>query len=330
MAEAAAAPTTPSAPSSAPASTPSAAPASTPSAAPATSPAPPGTTPASAPVPAAAPPPPKRYKTKIDGQEREIDAAHVDALSEALGLAPDEILKGAGMSRSAFARWQEAAKLRKEAEELQAAQKKRYEDPRIAEIRQQNPGISDEDAWALHRVQEMYTLERMNPDQRALAEERTKREALEKQAKEREQAAKKAETEAQTKAASVRVDRELTEALTKHALPKNPAWARAALDHMAAAIRAGEEPDVEASVLYVKRMVQADDQSRLAALPDEVLEGWLGKALIDRILKRSVEKLKGGAAPGTTPPTPPTPIEEPPKTRFTTDVDEWRKKWGGL
>lgn len=320
-----------SAPSSAPsAPAPSAAP--PPSAAPATPPASPA--PASTPAPGAAatpaapkPPEPRRYKVKANGEDREIDAAHVDALAEALGLDPQEILKGSAMARSAYQRWQEAAKLRKEAEEFQAAQKKRYGDPRIAAIKAKDPGLTDEDAWSLLRVQEMYERSQMNPDQRALMEERQKREALERQAKEREESTKKAQTEAETRAEAQKLDRSLTEAMQKHALPKNPAWARAVLDHLAAAARAGEVPDVEAAALYVKRQAQADDRARLSALDDAGVEAWLGRDLVSRVLKHSVEKARAGNLQPTPAPAPPPVAPKEPAERPMLTEDEWRAKY---
>ena len=323
-------------PEAAPAAAPASSPApSTPSAAPASPPAP-SSTPAPAPAvtsatPApeagkatATPPPPKRYRAKVNGEDREIDAAHVDALAQAFGISPDEVLQGGRMTESSFRRWEEAAKIRKEAERREAEQKKRFEDPRITEIKAKEPGISDEDAWALLRVQELYEKSQMNPDQRALAEERSKREALEKQAKEREEEAKQAKLAAETKSAAAKVDREATEAMQKHGMPKDPKWARAVFDHLAAMIRAGAEPDVEAAVLHVKRLVQADDRSRLAALSDEQLEGWLGKAIVDRVLRRSVAKVNGG---GPTPPTPP-PAPAPKEAETVIyDADEWRRRY---
>lgn len=320
------------APSSAPAPAPSSAPAPsaapTPSAAPASSPASPA--PASTPTPgtAAAPtPPPKRYKFKADGIEEEIEADLIDNVAKRLRLTPEEILKGAQMNRSAYQRWQDAAKARKEVEEREKAWQSRYSDPRIAAVKAKDPSLSDDDAWALVKTQELYERSQMNPDQRALMEERQRREALEKQAKERDEGEKKAKTEAETRAEAARLDRGLTEALVKHALPKNPAWARAVLDHLAAAARAGEVPDVEAAALYVKRRAQADDRARLSSMNDEQVEAWLGKALVDRILKRSVDKLRGGVQPAPPVPAPPpvTPTE-PEGRKFLTE-EEWRAKY---
>lgn len=320
----------PAAPS-APAATPAAAPVSTPSAAPApspaSSPAPAGTpAPGAAAAPTPPAPAPKRYRAKVNGQDKEIDAAHVDAIAEALGLDPQEILKGSAMAQSAYQRWNEAAKLRKEAEEREKAWKSRYEDPRIAQVKAQDPTLSDDEAWALVKTQELYERSQMNPDQRALMDERQRREALEKQAQEREEGEKKAKTEAETKAEAAKLDRALTEALTKHALPKNPAWARAVLDHLAAAARAGEVPDVEAAAMYVKRRAQQDDRTRLASMSDEQIEGWLGKDLVDRILKRSVEKVRAGVQPSAQPNPPPVAPKEPLERPMLSE-DEWRAKY---
>lgn len=273
-----------------------------------------------------APPRPKTHRFKVNGQEREIEAAHVEALSQAFGMPPEEILKLTGMAQSSYDRWREAAKLRKEAEEQAAALKKRYEDPRVAAVKQQNPGLSDDDAWALAKVQEMYEREQMNPDQRALAEERAKREALERKDKERDETEKKAREQAETKAEAGKLDRELTDAITKHGLPKNPAWARQVLEHMAAVVRAGGVPDVEGSTIVVKQRIQRDDRARLAAMSDEQLEGWIGKDITDRILKRSVEKVRGPGPATVVPAVTPAPT---PEGRKFLSEEEWRAKYGG-
>lgn len=315
----------PSAPATSAAPSPSAAPAPSPaSPAPATTPAPAtaaGTTPAPTPAQTAAA---KRYKARINGEDREIEADIVDRYAQAFGLDPREALKAAQMNVSAYQRWQEAAKLRKEVEEREAASKKRYEDPRVAEIKARNPGMDDEDAYALARVIQLKEREEMSPELRALQDERSKREALERQMKDREEQGKKTELEQSTKAEAVKLDREITEAFTKHQMPRVPAVARAVLDHMAAMARAGEVPDVEAATLFVKRRVQSDDVSRLGAMSDEQIEAWLGKPLIDRILKRSIEKVRGPQGNGAPPPTPkPT---NPPERKTLTE-EEWRAKY---
>ena len=323
---------TAAAPSAAPAAAPSSsapAPSSTPSAAPATSPAPSGA-PASAPAPGtAAPsaaPEPKLYRVKVYGEEREIPAEHVDILAERLGVDPQEILKGGGLLSAGHKRLQEAAKLRKEWEEQEKARKARYEDPRVTQIKQQNPGMDDEDAYALARVLALKEREEMSPELRALADEKAKREALEKQLREREETGKKAEVEAQTKAEAAKIERGLIEAVTKHGLGKSTATARAVLQHMETMARAGEVVDVEAAALFVKRRLQADDVERLGAMSDEQIETWLGKPLIDRILKRSVDKLRQpGAVVPPPPPTPKPPAEE--GRKYVTEA-EWRERHG--
>jgi hypothetical protein len=326
-----AAPASSPAPSSAPA--PSAAP-STPSAAPASSPASSGAPTTPTPGTAAAPtqpvpptpPEPKRYRYKSGDVEADIEADLVDNLAKKMGLSPEEILKGAQMSRSSYQRWQEAKKLRDEAEKSQAEWKKRYEDPRITAVKAKDASLSDDEAWALVKTQELYERSQMNPDQRALMDERQRREQLEKQAKDREESEKKARLAGETKVEAAKLDRGLTEALQKHQLPKNPAWARAVLDHLAAAARAGEVPDVEGAVLYVKRRVQADDRSRFTAMPDEQLETWLGQDVINRILKRSVEKARGGVQP-TVPTPPPAPQTKVPEERVFLSEAEWHAKY---
>ncbi|MBN1442841.1 MAG: hypothetical protein JXA90_09030 [Planctomycetes bacterium] len=64
-------------------------------------------------------PPEKRtYKHKVLGEERELDADEIDRVAASIGVDPRELLGAASLKRAAYERMQEAARLRRPAEEL--------------------------------------------------------------------------------------------------------------------------------------------------------------------------------------------------------------------
>lgn len=308
----------PAAPSSAPA------PVSTPVA-----PADPKAAPVAAEPPKpAAPAPLRTFKRTINGQAVEIPAEHVEALAKVYGMEPQDLLRGPDLMRAAYAKHEEVAKARKEFERAQAEAKKRFEDPRITQIKAENPDFSDEDAWALLRTRELYERTQQTPEQRALAEERKKREALEARLKSEEEGKRAAQSEAETKAAVERFQREVPEAAAKYNLPRSPTWGRAMLDHMASMARQGRPIDAMEAAAFVKTQVQATDRARFTEMEPAAVVEWLGQDVVKRILTHEVQRVKGGgAAPAPTPanPAPPSPK---PAGAVLLSPEEWRKKFG--
>lgn len=310
MSEAAAAPAaTPSAP--APSSTPSTGPTgatSTPEA---------GAT-ISAPAPAqgattatpAPKPEPRRFKVKIDGSEQEVDE--------------EELLRGYQRSTAAARRLEEAAKARKELEAREAALKKRFEDPRVLKAAQEW-GLEPEDAAAVLRARELFEETQLTPEQRALQDERKRREEAERKAKEYEEQQTRAKLDAETQAEIGKLNREVLEAADKAGLPKSPRLGRMMLQHMRTMADAGQTPDAHESARFVMDSLRTEVPHLIGGMNDEQIVGFLGKPVIDRILAWSVARAKG-QAPAPAPAPEVKPDAERPRPSFLS-VEEWRKQY---
>jgi hypothetical protein len=317
---------------------PAAAPSSSPASAPAASPAPSSTPSTPAPAsatptpgdgqPAAAPPAPapKVYRRKINGRDVEVPATiSIEEAAKLYGMTADDYLRGPDLMRAAYAKFEEASKTRKEAEAREAAWKKRYEDPRITALRQQDPSMTEEDAWALVKTQELYERSQQTPEQRAFADERRRREELEAKLKGQEESQKKAQAEAETKAYAGQFEKQIISALNETKLPRNPLVGRMIIEKMQTMAKAGAIPDAKAAAASVAASLRVDTQSMLTAMEPAALTAFLGPQVVQAILQHEVAKARGN---GAQPPKPP-PVPEPTKPeapRFLS-VDEWRAQY---
>lgn len=303
-----------SAPTSTPAAAPSPAPSSAPDTSSAPSPAPSeGTSPspssAGAPPAPKPAPEPKRYKVKVDGQEMDVPE--------------EELLRGYQTRAAAAKRFEEFAKAKKAFEEQQAATKKRLEDPRIVAAAQEW-GVEPEEAAAILRVQDLVKREQMSPEARALADERKRREDLERKFKEAEEAKSQEQQQREVSVHMERLNKEIVEAAKDVGLPANPEVGRLMLGHMQTLAKAGLPFDAKESARYAMESARSISQTFLKGMNDEQLESFLTKPVIDRILARSVQRAKGqvGAVPQAAPPAPtPEPAQRRPLT-----IEEWRAK----
>lgn len=255
--------------------------------------------------------PPRRFKVKIDGDEREVEE--------------EELLRGYQTSRAAAKRMEEAAKLRKEAEAQAKALKARHEAPEVKAIMAEYALEDPEDAIAILRARKLVEREQMSPEQRALADERRRREETERKLAEREKAEAQAKQEAETRAEIQRINVEIPEAAAKVGLPKSPRAGKLMIDHMLRMINAGEVGDAHEAARYAMDVIRAEHRDLTAAMDDAQLEAYLGKEAVARILKRSVEKARGQVQADPNPPPPPPPAERPRSSALS--PEEWRKRF---
>lgn len=260
----------------------------------------------------AAPPPPRRLKVKVDGEETEVDEA--------------ELLRGYQTSRAAAKRMEEVARQRKEVEAAQRALKARLEAPEVKAIMAEM-GLDDpEDAIAILRARKLVEREQMSPEQRALADERRRREEAERKYFEKEKAETKARTDAETRAEIQRINIEIPEAAAKVGLPKSPRAGQLVIGHMLKMIEAGEVANAHEAARYAMDVIRAEHRDLTASMDDAQLEAYLGKETVARILKRSVERARGQVAADPNPPPGPAVAGEKPRTG-PLSVDEWRARF---
>jgi hypothetical protein len=317
----------PAAPAAAPSSSPASAPApsSAPSSTPST-PAPASATPTPSDGQPAAPPTlaPKVYRRKINGRDVEVPATiSIEEAAKLYGMTADDYLRGPDLMRAAYAKFEDAAKARKEAEAQAAQYRKRYEDPRVSALRQQDPSMTEEDAWALVRTQELYDRAQQTPEQRAFADEKRRREELEAKLKGQEESQRKAQAEAETKAYAGQFEKQIITALNETKLPRNPLVGRMIIEKMQTMAKAGAIPDARAAAASVAASLRGDTQSMLTAMEPAALTAFLGPQVVQAILQHEVEKARGN---GVQPPRPP-PVPEPaaPEKPNYLSPQEWQK-----
>ena len=174
-------------------------------------------------------PRPKR-KLKVDGEELEVD--------------DDELVKGYQNSRSSTKRFQEAARLRKEAEQMKAEAEAFQKALAEGDLRSLEKKFPD-----LRKSTEKYLLEHLEYDQLPDHEKELRRLRSE---LDEERASKKAEAEAREKEqyeqmlseAEGEVDKEISEALSQASYKASPQFVQVMIDAMKApllAMRDGQE-----------------------------------------------------------------------------------------
>lgn len=163
------------------------------------------------------------------------------------------------------------------------------------------------DADELAELRMAQRLEEMKKDPAELEREKQQRELqeLREQLKAKEEREKQLEYERMQEEAAMQLDNEISDALDAHpTLPSSPRVVRQIADTLAWAITpsneggGGFDPD-EISVADVLPTVESEIKKEIAdlmdALPEEMIEQYLGKKGAERIKKKAVKKVK--AAP---------------------------------
>jgi hypothetical protein len=244
-------------------------------------------------------------KLKVDGKEIEMPKEKVLAQAQR-GLAADK-------------RFEEASKLRKEADELLSSAKQK-EFVKLAE----KAGMSRIEAReALEAaLVSLYEEEALSPEQKAQRERDAKLadyEAKEKSRKESEE--KEAITKEEQKFMQ-KIEHELIDALEKSVLPVNPLYGKLASNYLAAGYAQG----VELSPSDAVKLVEADQielvKHVLGSLPIDRLETFVGPKVLKQLREQSVAKVKAAEAPlkpkaSPSPASKPTPTPEQPAEKTT-------------
>lgn len=221
------------------------------------------------------PKPAERYKVKVAGQERE--------------LTLDELRQQATLAMGAQARFEEAARLRKEAD---AAREALLKDP-AAYLRQQ--GWTQEQLYALAEKQVLQQIEedKLSPEQKRIRE-------LESKLKEQEDA-KEAARKAEEEAAVAQQEQEYTQRLVGD-LKAEFQKAGLALDdslHLAGVVKflqnasaAGEDVSVGEAVEFARYEAQERTGQFLNTLNGDQLLNYLGPQILDKIRKADIARIK--------------------------------------
>lgn len=260
------------------------------------------------PKPAEKPPEPRRLKLKVDGQEVELDEG--------------EVIRRAQKASAVERRMEELAKARKELEEREAKLKPPAADPRVKELTLKN-GWTEDEASAFLKVQDLYAREQQTPEQRALADERKRREELEGKLQAEEKAKKDAALKAEIEAERAKFERAIPEAAEKAGLPKTPHAGRLMVDQLMRQQRSGLPLDFEDAAIAAREALTVETKAILGGMSEAQLEKYLGEHA-ERLRKYWVAKVKGDPVPEPKPE--PKNGEVRPKTYLS--PDEWRKSMG--
>lgn len=215
----------------------------------------------------------QRFKVKIDDEELEVDQ--------------DEVVKGYQKAQASTKRFQEASRIKKEAEELR-------------EQMLQNPfaALSDKmDKKQLREMTEQWLLEQLNedqlsPEQRRLRELEAKEKAWQEEREDRERKAAESKLQEDASRAAQEYEKQFVSALEARDLPKSFATIKKMAYHIRNAAQNNYELSVDEAADLVQDEVQNDIRDLVGKLNTEQILKILGKDVADKIRKHDVSKLK--------------------------------------
>jgi hypothetical protein len=222
-----------------------------------------------------APAEPKKYKVKVDEQEAEVDE--------------QELLRDYERRQASHKRFEEAAKIRKEAEEILNLPKKD-----LRKFLREQGVTMDALTDILAKEIEESTL---TPEQRAQMEKDAKLkdfEERERKAKEKEDAEKET---ARIEAAKKTFDNKIFEALKDSGLTKDPYAVRSAALFIKSCLKNGFEPDADEIREAVEGRVKNDYKSQVTTRKGKDLIEWLGEDTVNEIRRYDLERLRTKRSP---------------------------------
>ena len=269
---------------------------------------------------AAAPPPkpaPRTFKAKVNGKEVE--------------LPEDEVIQSgltaAQIRRAANEQFQQAQRARQEVEAFRQGLQQQG-----ARFLMQQMGPEAFKRMVIEAATEEMKREQMDPAQRALLEERQRREQLEEQVRQSQAQQQQAREEQAAAQYRQQYDKEFGDALTSLNLPKTTETVR----RMATLMRSYLQRQIELTPAQAAQMVREDLASESAGTLGQ-MEGarlieFLGADVMKKIRAADIARVKGAKANGAPAPTP-TPTERSSKqnkgpNKHLLTRDEWLKAMG--
>lgn len=210
---------------------------------------------------------------------------------------PVEVEKLVSLGLASNDKFQEAAKLRKEAEDILAAAKTKksatealkkagFDSREIKEILEKElAGFYEEEALSPEEKQRRAEMEELR---RYKEEESRKKEEEAKSAKDKE-----------VEAEMVQLEEELLGALSKSTLPRTPILAKWAVQYMSAYDSQGISLTADQAVKIVEKEFPQLVQSVLSSMDVQGVKQFLGKSLVKQLLDESVKAVKQAEAPFT-------------------------------
>ena len=228
-------------------------------------------------APAAVVEPPRKIKLKLDGKDVE--------------MLESEVVAYAQQGKVATQRFQEAAKMRAEAEE-------------VLKFAKANPteffnktGLNARQ-WAEEYLMKELQAEAMSPEQRKASENEEKLRKYEMTEKQRADAALEAQKERAKQEHMLNYDQMFVKALNESGLPKNQFTIKRMAELQLINIK--NKYDLSATQLakLVREDFAAEQKSIMGGLDGDQLLDFLGADLVKKLSKAQIAKLKAKAQPG--------------------------------
>ena len=225
----------------------------------------------------------RKHKSKIDGQETELDY--------------DELIRGYGHNQAANKRMHEAAEIRKGAE---SRERKLFENvmswkenPRKAFAALEQLGV-DVKTHAHDLVMEQMRLELMSDSERKAYENEQRLSEYENRDKLEAQKRKDRELEALREQSATELEDNILKVLESNKdYPVDPAFLNRALDYVSASLNTGENLSLDDAFKAAKRDFDKQSQELFDRRLKTMLEkGEFPKELVDRVRKSDVEALR--------------------------------------
>lgn len=225
----------------------------------------------------------KKYQLKVNNKVKDIE----------LDLSNDEDIKRyLQKAEASDEKFQEAATLRKQVEQLVSELKKNP----LAILKHPELGI-DVKALAQQVLNEEIEEMKLSPEQKRIKELEDALKTKEEKEKQFEEERKNAEKARLEQQAAEDLDEQVTSALAKSNLPKSPYVLRRISDTMLAAMDMGfNDVKVEDIMPFVQEQINGEIQRLFDEAPEDtfekVMEGIIGKKHLDKYRKTKISKSK--------------------------------------
>lgn len=258
----------------------------------------------SAPAPA-----PKKHKVKVDDHETEVDES--------------ELIRGYSKAQASQKRFEEAAKLRKEADEKLAKFKSSPIDA-LSEL-----GLDPEElaeAIYIKKLEKAMQVE-LTPEEKQAKADQEELESYRNEKLTAKQQKEAEEFETATESQRVNFSEKISKAMEASNLSKDPYTIRSAALFIKSCLQNGFEPDAEEIREAIEGRVQNDYKSQVVGKKGKDLVKWLGEEVVNEIRRHDLENLRAGKKQVDVPKVP---INKEPTTK--PKLDKWQiqervKKW---
>ncbi|HET9554909.1 MAG TPA: hypothetical protein VFP50_18230 [Anaeromyxobacteraceae bacterium] len=264
---------------------------------------------------------PRFYERKINGKAEKIPADDIDKAAKALGLDPQELLRGTQLAKASYERFEAARKLQDQFNGLKG------KDPWT--IAKEMQGLDDAaldrlaEQRLIAKLQNEARLSQLTPEQQQYERQRLEFERQRAEFAEQQRAAQEQALSVQATEMRSQMEPMIISEMEKAGLPKTPAAVRAVVDQLQTQHRHGLPLDFAEAVRSAQDQFINPTAEVLGKMPPEQLVKLLGKEAVDAILRHSIAQKP---TPESRPIQPPTaPAQEKPRTWMTTK--EWNDQY---